>query len=110
MDLDRVKADLIALQDSILQRRSKIAGHIDNRDEPLPADFSEQAVELENDEVMVGLSGELDVMLKDVNDALQRLNDGTYGTCTQCGKQVQSDRLAALPSTRFCIRCAGAID
>jgi len=41
--------------------------------------------------------------LADVEHALQRLDQGTYGTCEACGKVIPDDRLEALPATRFCL-------
>ena len=40
--------------------------------------------------------------------ALARLSQGTYGICAKCGKPIHPDRLAVLPGTRVCIRCAQA--
>ena len=42
----------------------------------------------------------------DLEQALSRLRQGTYGVCEQCGDPIHSDRLAVLPGTRLCIRCA----
>ena len=41
--------------------------------------------------------------LAEVDAALARLDDGTYGTCEACGRPIGDDRLDALPFTRFCI-------
>lgn len=41
--------------------------------------------------------------LADVEHALQRLDDGTYGTCEACGKPIDDGRLEALPAARFCL-------
>ncbi|MDQ3107930.1 MAG: TraR/DksA C4-type zinc finger protein [Actinomycetota bacterium] len=41
--------------------------------------------------------------LADVEHALHRIDDGTYGTCEACGKPISDERLAALPATRFCV-------
>ena len=38
--------------------------------------------------------------------ALSRINQGTYGTCAQCGRPIHPDRLAVLPGVTTCIRCA----
>jgi RNA polymerase-binding transcription factor DksA len=43
--------------------------------------------------------------LQDTEDALVRLEDGTYGTCTGCGGPVSAERLEVLPGARFCIDC-----
>jgi len=42
-----------------------------------------------------------------INAALERLADGRYGICDQCGRPIGEDRLAARPAARTCIKCAG---
>jgi RNA polymerase-binding transcription factor DksA len=42
----------------------------------------------------------------DLEAAVQRAVDGSYGYCTSCGREVGTERLAALPSTQLCISCA----
>lgn len=49
------------------------------------------------------LAASLRDQLADVEHALSRLDDGSYGTCEQCGKPIGSARLEAMPATRFCI-------
>jgi DnaK suppressor protein len=44
--------------------------------------------------------------LTDLDDAIVRLDAGTYGVCERCGGSVAPDRLAARPATRTCIGCA----
>lgn len=46
--------------------------------------------------------------LADIDDALRRLGDGTYGVCEHCGGPVGVERLAARPTARTCITCASA--
>jgi DnaK suppressor protein len=41
-----------------------------------------------------------------IEAALQRLADGTYGTCEDCGHAIASARIHALPATRVCVECA----
>ena len=45
-------------------------------------------------------------VLADIEAALQRIEDGTYGICTNCGKQIPLDRLEARPWATTCIDCA----
>lgn len=44
----------------------------------------------------------------DVDDALDRLRRGVYGTCGRCAAPVPGERLAAQPTTRTCLACAQA--
>ena len=52
------------------------------------------------------LATKLRETLADVEGALGRLDNGTYGACEDCGKEIGDDRLEAIPSARRCISCA----
>jgi len=41
--------------------------------------------------------------LREIDAALQRIEDGTYGVCEMCGKPIGADRLSAIPWARLCI-------
>ena len=45
--------------------------------------------------------------LTEIDAAIRRLEDGTYGRCESCGRPIGSARLAARPSASECIDCAG---
>jgi RNA polymerase-binding protein DksA len=47
-------------------------------------------------------------ILDQINDALGRIDDGTFGTCLECGTPISELRLKALPYTPLCVRCARA--
>jgi DnaK suppressor protein len=44
--------------------------------------------------------------MAEVDDALGRLDDGSYGVCEQCGAPIPADRLAVRPFARRCVGCA----
>jgi len=52
------------------------------------------------------LSGALRERLDDVEHALVRLDEGTYGTCEVCGTVIPTERLEALPTARWCMEHA----
>ncbi len=45
-----------------------------------------------------------------IEAALNRIADGSFGTCVGCGDQIQDQRLLALPWTQFCLRCQGELE
>jgi DnaK suppressor protein len=45
-------------------------------------------------------------LLSDIEFALQRLREGTYGICDRCGREISERRLQALPWTQLCLDCA----
>jgi DnaK suppressor protein len=66
-------------------------------------DGTTEAVERLN---RVGTARELDAMLRDVDRALQKLEDGTYGICDRCGRLIPDERLEARPWSVLCVEDA----
>jgi DnaK suppressor protein len=106
VNLDATKDLLERRLAELTERRERIARHTRHRDEPLPPDFAEQAVELENGETLVALDREVSAEIREIERALRRVEDGSYGACTECGDPISEQRLAALPFTSLCIECA----
>lgn len=46
-------------------------------------------------------------ILYEIDEALKRIDDKTYGKCQECGKKIDKQRLAAIPYTSMCIDCQG---
>jgi RNA polymerase-binding protein DksA len=106
VELNDVKALLTQRREELVERRERIARHTRHRDEPLPPDFAEQAVELENGETLVALDREVNSEIRQIEQALRRIDNGSYGDCTDCGERISAPRLQALPFTGLCIECA----
>lgn len=69
-------------------------------------DSEEQAQERENDEVVDAIGDETRQSIREVTQALRRLEDGSYGVCDSCGQAIAAARLQALPEATRCIECA----
>jgi RNA polymerase-binding transcription factor DksA len=52
----------------------------------------------------------LEAELSDVEHAMRRLDEGTYGTCEACGRPIGDARLEAMPATRFCVEDQAAAE
>ena len=39
--------------------------------------------------------------------AIRRIDDGSWGECVECGHEIASTRILAVPTTRLCVKCAG---
>ena len=53
----------------------------------------------------LSLSENVKDLQKRVSEALDHIEDGTYGTCDVCGERIQEERLKALPYANLCIKC-----
>ncbi|MBW2145701.1 MAG: TraR/DksA family transcriptional regulator [Deltaproteobacteria bacterium] len=48
--------------------------------------------------------------LKAINDALERIEDGTYGVCEECEKKIRLERLKVMPFARYCVDCQSKME
>jgi RNA polymerase-binding protein DksA len=67
------------------------------------ADLGTDNYEVEN---TLGLMESERSILEEIVDALDRIQDGTYGVCEQGGEPIPIERLEAIPWARCCVRCA----
>ncbi len=64
------------------------------------ADIGTETFEREKD---LSILEHIEAELGDVEHALHRLDEGTYGTCEACGRRIDDSRLEAMPAARFCM-------
>ena len=98
-----IAAQLRSRLDDLLERSEVIE---DDLRHPLDADWSEQAVDLADDEALEGVDDVLRAEIQQIRLALLRIENGTYGTCAKCGKDIARARLEARPIATRCIDCA----
>lgn len=70
------------------------------------ADWSEQAGERENDEVLNALESEAKIEIQLLSNAITKIDNGNYGYCEGCGDAINEKRLAVQPAAIKCINCA----
>jgi RNA polymerase-binding transcription factor DksA len=81
------------------QSESDSVGELSSYDQH-QADMGTETFEREKD---LSILEQVEAELADVEHALRRLDDGTYGTCEVCGKAIPDERLEAMPATRLCV-------
>ncbi len=72
----------------------------------LDADSSEQAVDLADDEALIGVDDVIRDEIRQIRAALARIANGTYGVCVQCGVPILQERLRARPTALRCVKCS----
>jgi RNA polymerase-binding transcription factor DksA len=97
-----MRAQLTAERDRVLEQLAQIGVDAGSFDENF-ADSGQ--VTAERGEVEA-LSGSLLETLQDIDEALAKLDAGTYGICESCGRTIPDARLEAMPAARLCIECA----
>jgi DnaK suppressor protein len=106
------KKFLAKVREQLADMKAKLLSEIDselraeregNKDEGM--DTYDLASEERDREINFILSDRERVKIKQIDDALERLDDGTYGVCESCGLEIAEERLQAMPFTRLCRDC-----
>lgn len=102
----QIRQQLQARYTDIQTRLRKITRDLQHQNEPLNADFAEQAVQRENDQVLDALEDSIRHEMAQIQITLGRLERDEYGICEVCEKRIPLKRLAALPHANRCVMCA----
>ena len=74
-------------------------------DDEATQDVADRAASSYNKEFLFSQSNNDRQLLNMVDSALARINEGSFGECVSCGKEINAKRLEAVPWTRHCIAC-----
>lgn len=102
-EYDNLANALRARLAELTERSERIEGELRA---PLDADFSEQANQLEDEDALEGIDDVLIAEITSIRAALARIDDGSYGSCAECGEEIALKRLEAIPTATQCIACA----
>ncbi len=98
LDLNHFK-DLLIKEKDILEAELKTVVQDDDRDR---ADETEVADDIEELLSNTAVGGQLEIRLKEVKEALAKIDDEKYGICEVCGESIEEDRLTANPAAKTC--------
>jgi DnaK suppressor protein len=93
-----------ATEDVRADRATALEGDDGVRDS---GDMSELDV---NASTALNLGGRQAQLIEEIDQALLRIEDGTYGQCARCGKPIDEQRLKAMPSAKYDAECQAAIE
>lgn len=102
-DIIYFRTEIKNRQLELKDRLEKIKGDISKSHS---SDWSDQAQERENDEVLNQLGLQVEEELKEIAAALTRVELDTYGFCLHCENQIAAARLEIKPETPYCADCA----
>lgn len=110
--------DLKILKERLLEERDRVLREIAELDADLSTSLEDSSGESPYDQHMAEnaaatLDREMDLTLQDnaraglaqIDRALHKLEEGTYGRCEQCGGPIGEERLSAFPSVTLCVEC-----
>jgi RNA polymerase-binding transcription factor DksA len=105
-----IRKKLEARRDELEKRIERIDKDVRQVDGPLDPDSGEQSLELANDEVLDGIDSVTRMELEAIHRTLGRVENGGFGICIKCNKEIPVKRLEALPHSEQCVTCADEDD
>lgn len=72
----------------------------------MPSDMADVGTDAFEQELTLNLMGNEKEVLEQIEAALERIEQGSYGRCEACGHGIGKARLDAIPYTAFCVKCA----
>ena len=116
------KEVLQKLKKALLKKRARLMGNVEKLEEEtfmnsqkdysgdISSGYKTHIADVGSDasgmELMLGLASNQQKLLQQVNEALARIEEGTYGLCQVCGKPIPQARLEAIPEAELCLNCA----
>src|SRR5512140_269099 len=91
-------------QELLVEAEHTLTNKISAEKESFPDPTDQAAAELDNN-FMLRLRGREQKLLKKIDEAIARIDEGSYGVCESCGGQIGLKRLEARPVTTLCIEC-----
>jgi DnaK suppressor protein len=102
---ERLEADKAALERQLVEHGASIVGEGLEVQVSVDEGFADSAqATAERSELLAIVDG-LRNQYADLVHALERIEQGTYGKCERCGKEIPPERLEALPTARLCMAC-----
>ena len=104
-ELKKFRGILESKRDAIADSSSGKKTHWENMENTRHGDFVDQASDDNEVHVNIRLLQTDAKLLRAIEAALSRIEDGSYGVCTMCGEDISVARLKAVPWTSVCIEC-----
>ena len=99
----RLRGDVTAMAEAALSKtRSEASGDLSS----MPIHMADVGSDNYEQEFTLSMMQSEEETLDQIEAALERIEDGVYGSCVECDGRISKKRLNAIPFTPFCIKCA----
>ncbi|MGH9529876.1 MAG: TraR/DksA family transcriptional regulator [Terriglobales bacterium] len=101
----RLKHILESRRDEVLEILNRLQEEARTMDDDSPQDSADRSISSLSKESLFQQSSQRRRSVRMIEAALERIREGTFGVCDDCGNDIQPRRLDALPWTQFCLGC-----
>lgn len=111
------KRTLAHYKKTLLKEREKIMGDVKQTYESSKEmgqdgtqDIADEAANIYNKQILLSLNENERIRLQEVDEALDRIANGTYGICEECGEPIGLKRLEVRPVAKYCVPCLSTLE
>ncbi len=116
-DKTMTKKELQEFVDLLIARKRLLMGDVSHMEDEalkkngdselstLPMHMADLGTDSNEQDITLGLMENESDELQEIEEALERIKDGSFGLCEGCKKRIPKSRLQAIPYTRLCVEC-----
>jgi len=111
------KKTLSRLKKVLLKEREQIVGEVkqtytssQEMGQDGIQDIGDEAANIYNKQILLSLNESERMRLQEVDEALDRMANGTYGICDECGEPINPKRLEVRPVAKYCVACLSKME
>ncbi|PLY03905.1 MAG: molecular chaperone DnaK [Desulfuromonas sp.] len=108
--LAETKAQLLQLREEILAESHRVYAESQTLGKDGVPDIGDMSSNSYNQEVLMNLSEAQRSRVRDIDAALERIDEGVYGLCVRCEEEISPRRLEVRPFSRYCIDCKTEVE
>jgi DnaK suppressor protein len=108
--VDFFQKRLLKMREEILSKAKKLKEDSYTLGTDGIQDMADAASNAYNADILMSISNNDLQILKDVDNALDKISNGTYGVCEECEEKISDKRLEVNPVARYCIACQRTLE
>jgi DnaK suppressor protein len=103
--LEKYKKNLLEIRLDLLAELQKVTNSEKNKDRNEAMDSVDLADASYSADYSLAWTEKINRRLREIDESLERIKEGTYGICQQCGDEIPEGRLEVSPKAKYCAQC-----
>ncbi len=109
-DLTEIRAHLLEMRSEVLEESERAYEASQSLGKDGVPDIGDMSSNSYNQEVLMNLSETQRSRVRDIDAALERMDEGVYGLCMRCEEEIPSRRMEVRPFSRYCVDCKTEVE
>lgn len=108
--LAEIKDQLLKMREEVLKESQRVYAESQTLGKDGVPDIGDMSANSYNQEVLMNLSETQRARVRDIDAALERIDQGVYGLCMRCEEEISPRRMEVRPFSRYCVECKAEVE